>query len=105
MGAGIERIVLGEVLHALVNVAVAAIARIVAIDNAMIFTLGSKETVVAERLHWVEIEHKHQVASHESKHLVTIIMPYLYNRFILEVTHALHHFNHLAVKVTQPMIA
>ena len=84
-GAVVERVGLCEVFHRLIHVAVASIACIVAIHHAMVLSCRCQEAIVAERLHGIEVEHKHQVATHVGKHLVIVLVPQLANGQCLEV--------------------
>ena len=101
---GIKLIVLGEVMHGVVDIAIAAIARVVAVHHAHIFSLGSENTIVGKRLRRIEVIHEYKIAAHIGEHLVVVLIPQLTHRLCLKFLHALYEMNHIVVEVVEILV-
>lgn len=74
--------------------AVAAKVGIVRIEDVLVSTLLNHEAVVAIRVARTEVKEEEKVAATESKHLITIVVPYLYYILLLEALMFLEHLEH-----------
>ena len=88
-----------------VDVAEAAELGIVARQYHLIFSCRSEKSVVLIALKGCPVEHKYQVAAHEGKHLVGILVPELHHRERLKVVHVAHQLDHGIVKRVKLAIA
>ena len=95
---------LGEVVNGAVDVAVATVLCAVAVHHRLVFAFGSQDTVVGERLEWVEVEHKHQIATHEGEHLVVVLIPQLSDWQFLEAVLAAQQVYHIGVPVVEELV-
>lgn len=54
------------------NVVVAAETDFIGTENGVILAAGRQNTIAVKRLRRIEIEHKHQFATHEGQYLIIV---------------------------------
>ena len=96
----VERIVVGEVRHRIVGKAITAKVLRVGVEHHLVRTRWHQETVIGIRACRREVEHEHEVATHEAEHLVAVVVPDFLNGRILEVLLRLDDFQHLSIEIT-----
>ena len=90
--------------HALVDVAVAAVARVVAVEHPVVLARRGQDAIARVGARGAEVEHKHQVAAHVGQHLVVVLVPQLAYGRGLEVVHAREQVYHVVVPVVQVLV-
>jgi len=90
----------GVVNHLVVVEAVASEVGIVRIENVLVGALLDHETVVGIGVVGAEVEEEQQVAATEGKHLVAVVVPYLYDILFLEALMLLGQFKHCCIEIT-----
>ena len=90
--------------YAVVVEAVSTKVFAVGIQHHLVGTLRHNEAIVGIRAVWREVEHKDNVATHVSQHLVAIVVPNLLHRSLIEIFLALYHLQHLAVEVAKIVV-
>ena len=91
-------------VHLSVDVGVATISCIVAVNYRFVFPHGSKDAIIGKRFKGVEIKHKHQVASHKGKHLVVVLVPEFANGEFLESVHTAQQVHHIHVPIVEELV-
>ena len=94
-----------EVLNAVIVQSIASKSLIVCIQYHFITALRYQETIIGERLYWIEVEYKYQIITLECQYLVGIAVPDFLHLGLLKTLHALDNAEHGLIEVTQIMIA
>ena len=90
--------------HAVVGKSVTSISGIVGVENNFVTTGGYQESVVGERLLWIEIENKYQILTHIGEYLVAVVVPDFLYGSVMEVFNALDDLQHGSFEVTQVVV-
>ena len=101
----IQGVEVGEMGDGVIGKAISAKLLGVCIEHDIIGSCWNEETVVGERTCRTEIEYKHEVAPHEGKDLVTVVVPDFLYGCLLEVALTLNDAEHLLVEIAQPVVA
>ena len=100
----IQRVVVGEMGHAIVSKTIATKLLRIGIQHHFVRACRYKEAIIGIAARRREIEHKDKVATHIAQHLIAVVVPYLSHRRCLEILLRLDDLKHLAVEIAQPMI-
>ena len=76
----------------------------VGVEHNVVRACRHKESIVGERAVGTEVEHEDEVASHECKHLVAVVVPYLLYGSLREVLLAFNHLEHGLVEVAKIVV-
>lgn len=101
---GVERVWLGQMVRARVDVAVTAVFRLVGVHHVYVFALRGEDSVAGERLRRIEVEHENEVAALERQHLVVVLVPQFLHRGGLEIAHAAHQVYHIVVETPEELV-
>ena len=101
---GIEFIGFGEVMNTVVDIAISAIFRVIAVHHARIFAYRCQYLVAHVRTVWTEVEHKCIFAAAICQHLVVVLFPHLHHRKFFKLLDAAYEVYHIVVECIEEAI-